>query len=410
MKKLTFLVILILFFSILVSCAQPTETPTTSGEMINLGDEINGMVFTTTEEHDMYISFNAYCGWDPKEKTETTFYYECAATLGDRITFGNCIGIMGDNTKDLDESWEILKKDEITFDGKKVNLSSFGTQDFIAHNGKPARIWNVTVENIAPGDHTIQCKFEYEGVSYEENIAISVPSEMGVYPVLSPDVGPGLHRFTSEQAKLNYFLMLPGEYGTNPQEKWPLILSLHGFDQGVMNDMDLLEGWLLKPTDDIADFPFIVLSPQGKGEYEFWATDEMISALITLLDEIKASVAIDAKRIYLIGHSAGGNGTWSLGLAHPERFAALAPAAGYYGWPYTVPENICDLKEVPIWAFHGAKDEIIPLEAEQMLIDALEACGGNVQFTIFPDTGHDVDSRQVYTSELFTWLLEQERR
>ena len=74
---------------------------------------------------------------------------------------------------------------------------------------------------------------------------------------------------------------------------------------------------------------------------------------------------------------------------------------------YTVPENICDLKDVPVWGFHGAKDEVMPLEAEQMLVDALEACGGNVQFTIFPDVGHDVESHQVYTAELFTWLLEQ---
>ena len=58
---------------------------------------------------------------------------------------------------------------------------------------------------------------------------------------------------------------------------------------------------------------------------------------------------------------------------------------GYYGWPFTVPENICDLKDVPVWAFHGAKDEVMPLEAEQMLVDALKACGGNVQFTVFPE-------------------------
>jgi predicted peptidase len=45
-------------------------------------------------------------------------------------------------------------------------------------------------------------------------------------------------------------------------------------------------------------------------------------------------------------------------LQYPDRLAALVPIAGYYGWPYTNPENICDLKDVPVWAFHGAEDEV----------------------------------------------------
>ena len=80
---------------------------------------------------------------------------------------------------------------------------------------------------------------------------------------------------------------------------------------------------------------------------------------------------------------------------------------GYYGWPPTVPENICDLADVPVRAFHGAKDELIPLDAEQSLVDALKACGGDVQFTVFPDIGHDVHTQQIYTSELYDWLLAQ---
>ena len=75
-----------------------------------------------------------------------------------------------------------------------------------------------------------------------------------------------------------------------------------------------------------------------------------------------------------------------------------------------MPENICDLANVPVWAFHGTEDEIIPLEAEQKLVDALKACGGDVQFTIFPDVGHDLSSERVYNSELYGWLLEQSRK
>ena len=55
----------------------------------------------------------------------------------------------------------------------------------------------------------------------------------------------------------------------------------------------------------------------------------------------------------------------------------------------------------------GTKDELIPLEAEQSLVDALEACGGDVQITIFPDVGHELNSEKIYTPELYEWLLEQ---
>ncbi len=163
----------------------------------------------------------------------------------------------------------------------------------------------------------------------------------------------------------------------------------------------------LSTLADQKDFPFIVVAPQGTGEYEFWAKDEMVNSIMTLLDEVQGVLSVDSNRICLTGESAGGNGTWSIGVRHPERFAALAPMMGYYGWPPTVPENICDLANVPVWAFHGAEDEIIPLEAEQDLVDALKACGGDVQFTVFPDVGHDLSSEQVYNSELYEWLLEQ---
>jgi len=86
-----------------------------------------------------------------------------------------------------------------------------------------------------------------------------------------------------------------------------------------------------------------------------------------------------------------------------RRLAGLDPMVGYYGWPPTVPENICNLPTTPVWTFHGAEDEQIPLEAEQKLVDALKSCGGDVQFAIFSDVGHDLDAKKVYPSELYEW-------
>jgi predicted peptidase len=159
------------------------------------------------------------------------------------------------------------------------------------------------------------------------------------------------------------------------------------------------------------DFPFVVVMPQltADSEEDYWTREKVVDSLFTLLDEVQANYAVDPHRIYLTGVSLGGNGVWAIGLMHPERFAALVPVMGFYGntgsvW---VPDNICDLKKVPVWAFHGAKDHIVPLFAEEDLVNALKACGGNVQFTVYPDGDHDI-SGQVYNDPaLYTWLLSQ---
>lgn len=101
---------------------------------------------------------------------------------------------------------------------------------------------------------------------------------------------------------------------------------------------------------------------------------------------------------------------WALGLIFPDRFAALVPFMGYYAWPFTVPENICDIKDIPVWAFHGDADEVVPIEAEQIIVDALESCGGDIQFTIFPGVGHDLDYSLIYNSDLYEWLLSHTRK
>jgi predicted peptidase len=245
----------------------------------------------------------------------------------------------------------------------------------------------------------------------QEHIVNFTVAEPEIYPTLSLPISTGQHRYRSEEAGFDYLLYVPDDYGADPQQKWPLILYLHGMTQ-LNNTLDSFEVDTLPALlKNQGDYPFLVVSPLAKSKaYQYWPEKEMVDMLFILLEEVQATVPVDQDRIYLTGESGGGNGTWEIGLQHSEYFAALVPSQGYYGWPYTVPENICDLKDVPVWAFHGAKDEIMPLEAEQMLVDALTACGGNVQFTIFPDNRHDVDSRQVYTLELFTWLLEQERR
>jgi poly(3-hydroxybutyrate) depolymerase len=326
------------------------------------------------------------------------------------VFFGNCIGILFDTQAEVKQTWEALKS-EVSFDGQPVNLGAFGfiDTDYPEPEAKYLRMWNLSIENISPGVHTIECWNQEEGVTGSGSYSFTVSEQPETFPSLTSDVNQRIQILSAENSKLNFVLYVPGEYGKDPEREWPLMVVLHGMDR-VNKSVTLLQNDF--PFDKLANqdyFPMIVVAPQGTGEYEFWAEDEMVQSILDLMDEIQAALQVDPNRIYLTGISAGGNGTWSIGVRHPDRFAALIPVMGYFGWPTSVPENICDLKDVPVRAFHGARDELIPLEAEQKLVDALQACGGEVQMTVYQDIGHDVSMEQVFTPELYQWLLNQSR-
>ena len=67
------------------------------------------------------------------------------------------------------------------------------------------------------------------------------------------------------------------------------------------------------------------------------------------------------------------------------------------------------LATVPIWVFHGAQDPVVPVENSEKLVAALQACGGNVRLTVYPDADHDSWTETYANPELYTWLLAQTR-
>ena len=131
--------------------------------------------------------------------------------------------------------------------------------------------------------------------------------------------------------------------------------------------------------------------------------------VLAALAEAQRFYAVDPQRIYLCGPSMGGYGTWAMALKYPTRFAAIVPVAS--GWDFTneyVPANLCDLKNVPIWVFHGALDTSVLPDQVTAMVQALQACGGNVRFTLYPDADHLESSNRAYADpELYDWLLQQ---
>lgn len=238
-----------------------------------------------------------------------------------------------------------------------------------------------------------------------------------VIPITTAIIPVGQHAYTTtviitvtqsitKTEIIHYLLFLPGEYGKDITKRWPLILYLHGSgERGT--DLNLLKTQPLPKTlEQQKDFPFIVISPQLINDGMEWSP--MIRPLIELLKLIQRQYLVDQKRIYLTGVSMGGFGTWEFALRYPDRFAAIVPIAGGYIYQSNmVPANICDLKELPIWVFHGGLDDrVLPIQSE-VLINALKECNGDIRFTIFPDLGHNVWNQAYADPEVWRWLLLQ---
>lgn len=205
-----------------------------------------------------------------------------------------------------------------------------------------------------------------------------------------------------------YLLYLPADYDAKSGKKWPLMLFLHGAGERGTNIWQVAVHGPPKIVREKKDFPFIVVSPQCPPGQR-WDNN----TLLGLLDEVIGSHAVDTNRVYLTGLSMGGYGTWSLGLAYPEKFAAIAPICGG-GDPIAVylgdARKAAALKSLPIWVFHGAKDSVVRLQESERMVEAVKRVGNQgVKFTIYPEAEHDSWTETYNNPELYKWLLEHKR-
>jgi predicted peptidase len=196
-----------------------------------------------------------------------------------------------------------------------------------------------------------------------------------------------------------YLLYLPKAYTADEARRWPLLLFLHG--SGERGD-DLAKVKVHGPPkflDGRDDFPFVVVSPQCP-EGERWSSE----SLMALLDDVTKRLRVDRERICVTGMSMGGRGTWDLAMTDPGRFAAIAPVCGG-----ALPDRACRLKDVPVRAYHGAKDQVVSLVESQTVVDAVRKCGGEADLLVDPEAGHDSWSRAYSDPALWEWLLSKRR-
>ena len=208
-----------------------------------------------------------------------------------------------------------------------------------------------------------------------------------------------LERTITRRIKLEYLLYLPKGHGRG-KKKWPLMVYLHGSGERGSNLELVKTHGPPKLIEAEQEFPFIVVSPQCPADG--WWTNDMIS---TLLDDLEQNLQVDSSRVYLTGLSMGGFGTWAMAGEFPNRFAAIAPICG--GGLELWMRNITHL---PVWAFHGAKDDIVPLEQTTRLVDELKRLGSKkVKLTVFKNADHDSWTRAYANPKLYEWMLAQVR-
>lgn len=181
---------------------------------------------------------------------------------------------------------------------------------------------------------------------------------------------------------------------------WPLLLFLHGSGERGADVARVKIHGPPKFADGHPDFPFILISPLLPAE-EDWDT----AKLDRILKHALATLPIDPNRVYLTGLSRGGHAAWRWAAAEPGRFAAVAPVAGR-GDPATA----CALKDVPLWALHGDRDDVVTPEGSFAMVRAIRACGGRQsRLTIYPDLGHNAWDPAYADPALYLWLLSHRR-
>jgi predicted peptidase len=207
--------------------------------------------------------------------------------------------------------------------------------------------------------------------------------------------------FTTEievDTRMNYLLYEPESIA----DKAPLLVFLHGGGESGDDIEKVKKHGPPMLVENGKEFPFYILSPQNPYKRGFW--DDR--AVNTLIDKILDQYPIDETRIYLAGLSRGGYGAWRLAMNYPDKFAAMIVICGA-----SAPKNYASrIKDIPIWVFHGEKDQTIPVSESIDMVNALKEEGADVQLTLYPDAGHDAWTETFKNEKVFEWLLKHKHR
>lgn len=202
----------------------------------------------------------------------------------------------------------------------------------------------------------------------------------------------------TKQVELRYLAWMP-DPALKPTDGWPLVIFLHGSGERGRNLEKVKSHGPPMYAAAGRRFPFVLIAPQVE-DGDSWHSDEIEA----LRADLVARLPIDADRVLVTGMSMGGYGAWNFAVAYPEQVAAIAPVCGIGNV-----ERAGRVAQVPVWAFHGARDSVVPIAADREMVEAVRAAGGRVRFTVYPEVGHNAWDRAYADPALYAWLLAQRR-
>jgi predicted peptidase len=223
--------------------------------------------------------------------------------------------------------------------------------------------------------------------------------------------------FRSGEHVLPYRLLKPAGYDAH--KKYPLVLFLHGAgERGDDNKAQLRHMVpIFAAKENREKFPAFVVAPQCPNGQK-WSNVDWgaltsrqtekptwpMAQAIALLKELEKTYSIDTARLYVMGLSMGGYGTWDAVSRHPEMFAAAVPVCG--GGDETQAARIAKL---PIWVFHGGSDTTVKTVRSRNMVEAIRKAGGAPEYTEYPGVGHASWVPAAKEPELLPWLFAAKR-
>jgi predicted peptidase len=219
---------------------------------------------------------------------------------------------------------------------------------------------------------------------------------------------------------LNYRMLLPQNF--DPSKSYPLLIFLHGVgERGADNEAQLKNGGAVFLKDNFRkNFPCIVIFPQcpkdsfwsntlirkdsaGKNEWIFLKGGNPSGAMHALLGMINTFIKkpyVNKNQVYAGGLSMGGMGTYELLRRKPKIFAAAFVICGGDNV-----DNVNKYRQIPLWIFHGVKDETVKLQYAQAIAAELKLTGREVKFTQYAWLAHNSWDAALAEPALFPWLF-----
>lgn len=235
------------------------------------------------------------------------------------------------------------------------------------------------------------------------------------------------HYFNVPELNLPYRLLRP--LHAEGENKYPLVIFLHGaFERGFDNERQLNIGGRFFLRDSVRQhYPSYILFPQcpeGDVWTYFEATadpssgktmridfpfqkkpTEVTSALMMLLDSLMNNERIDQHRIYIAGLSQGGMGVLDLLARYPGLFAAGIAICG--GGNVAGSRNFAG--KSALWLFHGAADDVIPVDFSRSYFKKLRKLGADVRYTEYPNVQHNSWINAFNEPEFLHWLFSKNK-